>query len=379
MISTGIDVFLANPTVSGSVGLLTNTGSLTPDGHTILRALRESTDDSGIDVSAIFAPEHGYFGVGAAGESITDSYLGDTPIYSLYGENFSPPIEVLRDLSAVLIDLQDAGTRWYTFLTTIRNMLTACAEAQTPVVLLDRPNPQGGIVVEGMLAEPEFLSIVAPAEMPIRYGLTIGEATSWLNGSIGAALTVIRMDGWKRDMLFSDTGLRWSSPSPNMPSAKATLLYTGTCLIEGLNVSEGRGTALPFEQIGAPYVDAEEFCDEMRHLQLPGLVFTPTWFRPTTSKFTGQVCAGVRIHAEDERHIHGFALGLHLVDTLRRMYADDATWLDYEGRLIFDTLTSTPRIREALEYGQTVEEILALAEAESSAFQSETAAHWLYE
>ncbi len=375
VVRLGLDVFLDSPTVSGSLGLLTNVASLTHDGRTAWRALR----DEGAKVVAIFSPEHGYYAIGAAGETMPDDDHGGVPVYSLYGKNDRPAPEVLRTLSALLVDLQDTGARWYTFLATLKNVLAACAETGTSVIVLDRPNPQGGVVVEGPLAEQEHFSLVAPAAMPVRYGLTFGEAARWLNAEISAPLSVVEMVGWSRDMLFADTGLMWSAPSPNMPTASATLLYTGTCLVEGISISEGRGTPLPFEQIGAPFVQAEPLAGALNELQLPGVRFTPVWFRPTLSKFAGQSCQGVRLHITDARQVRGFAVGVCLVDLLRKKYPAEASWVETGGHNTFERLTGTRRLREALEQGQPVSELIEQCDAEASAFQAASAEFWLYE
>ncbi len=374
MIRSGLDVFLDAPKVSGAVGLLTNVASLTRDGQTALRALQAK----GVKVAALFSPEHGYYGLGAAGESMPDDQAGSVPIHSLYGTAHTPTPEMLRPLSAVLIDLQDTGTRWYTFLATLRYMLIGCAAQGVPVIVLDRPNPQGGAIVEGMLATLELFSMVAPAALPVRYGLTIGEAARLFNETILADLTVIEMVGWRRDYFFDDTGLSWRAPSPNMPHAHTALLYTGTCLIEGLTVSEGRGTPLPFEQFGAPFMQAEALTDTLNALELPGVSFSPAWFRPASSKYAGQRCEGARIHITDARRVRGFSIGLHIVETLRQLYGTQIAWAAWGSQNGFDLLAATPYIREGLEADQPVAEIIARCEEEAAAFQADSARVWLY-
>ncbi len=220
IVKPGIDVFLESPDVHGKVGLLTNVASLTRNGRATFAALCAA----GLDVAVIFSPEHGYFGLGSAGEKISNARLGGVPIASLYGNSYTPPADLLAPLAAVLVDLQDTGNRWYTYLGTLLHLLRACAEADLPVIVLDRPNPQGGEVVEGPLAEPAYFSLIAPAAFPARYGLTIGEAACWLNHAIGADLHVVPVEGWRRQMLYADTGLIWSSPSPNRPRAETALV-----------------------------------------------------------------------------------------------------------------------------------------------------------
>lgn len=376
MVRTGLDIFAQNPSVSGRVGLLANVASKDRFGQTALAALREV----GVDVAAVFSPEHGYYGLGAAGEAIPDSQLGESiPVHSLYGENYTPESSLLRNLDAMIIDLQDTGNRWYTFSYTMRGMLKACAGVGCPVIVLDRPNPQGGIMVEGNLADPEYFSIVAPAALPARYGLTFGELARFFNHSLSADMFVIAMDGWRRDMLWQDTGLQWSAPSPGMPHALTSLLYSGTCLIEGTNLSEGRGTALPFEQIGAPYIKAEELCNAMNELELQGLAFSPAWFIPQSSKHSGERCEGVRIHMTDPHAVRGFALGIHLLSMVRELYADAFEWRHFNEKNIFETLTATHFIRAMLDSSQPPEDILALCDEQAEDFQSQSAGFWLYD
>jgi uncharacterized protein YbbC (DUF1343 family) len=378
-VKPGLDVLLESPGIQGSVGLLTTVASLTLDGKTAQRGLTEA----GVQVAALFAPEHGYYGIGAAGESIADERLGEIPIHSLYKGDDSDErnTPLLRDLSLILVDLQDVGMRWYTFLATLRQMLLACAAAKVPVWVLDRPNPLGGIEVEGPIAEPEFFSLVATAALPIRYGLTFGEVARWLNRDIGADLDVIPMAGWRREMHFSDTGLRWSSPSPMIPHAMTALIYGATCLMEGLTVSEGRGTPLPFEQIGAPYIIGEMLADELNALNLPGVIFSPTWFRPYTGKFEGERCKGVRISVTDAPAFRSFTVGLHLVATLRRTYPQHVTWViapDGKG-FWFDKLVGNSHLREEIDENVNIGDILVSYSQDLQRFQSSSGEFWLYE
>jgi uncharacterized protein YbbC (DUF1343 family) len=375
MVETGLDVFLELPDVYGAVGLLATAASQTCDGVTTLRALREC----GVNVTAVFAPEHGYFGVGAAGDHIADEQLEQLPIYSLYGERRSPSADILRSLSTVIIDMQDVGLRWYTFLATIIDMLRACQAADVPVLLLDRPNPLSGVVVEGIRTAKEFLSIVAPAIIPVRYGMTLGELMLMLNEEIGAQLDIIPMRGWRRDMFYADTELLWSATSPGMPDPITALVYSGTCLLEGLNISEGRGTALPFTQIGAPFVESEALAEVMNGLGLPGVAFRPCWFMPNTGKYVGERCGGVRLFVTEPSNYLGFATGLHLIAALRALYPKQVIFLEQDGQYWFDRLTGSSYLRRAFEQGMPVAEMLEVCAEESRAFQAASTSFWLYE
>lgn len=378
MIRTGLDVFCATPSVSGRVGLLTNVASQTRTGQTALTALREA----GVEVTALFAPEHGYFGLGSAGETIADSTLSELelPIYSLYNANHAPPSDVIRGLNAVMIDLQDTGTRWYTFAATMRALMKTCGGVGVPVIVLDRPNPLGGITVEGNVADPAYFSLVAPAALPARYGLTMGELARFFNQSLSVDLFVTTMDGWRRDMFYADTELSWVSPSPNMPRPETAVLYSGTCLIEGTNLSEGRGTALPFEQIGAPYIRAEELSDAMNRIELAGVRFTPCWFRPSVSKYAGERCEGVRIHITDAYLVRGYDLGLFLISTIKQLYPESFGWASFDGEHnAFETLTATGFIRAMIDSDQPVPDILELCDSQADDFQAQSAGFWIYD
>lgn len=375
LVRPGLDVYCDQVPVREKVGVLTNVASLTSNGRTVVRALQQA----GVEVTTLFSLEHGYFGVYAAGEHVDDGALRGIPVYSLYKHGRSASAsDGLRGLNAMLIDLQDVGVRWYTYPATLHTMLRECAATGVPVYVLDRPNPLGGLRVEGNLADPALFSIVATAAIPVRYGLTLGELVTWLNRDLNAALHVVKMDGWRRGMTFVDTGLLWVAPSPGLPHPATVLPYTGSCLIEGLNVSEGRGTALPFEQIGAPFIQAEALADALNALNLPGAAFRPCWFRPQSSKHMGEACQGVRIHITDSAQFRGFAMGLHLVETLLQLYRDHLTWVTYEGRYFFDSLCATSTIREALVAGQPAAEIDASFEEAAQHFASQSRTGWLY-
>ena len=362
------------------LGLLSNVASLSADGRPVLSALQRA----GLHISVIFSPEHGYFGLGRAGEAMPDSQFERAagppiPIISLHGTVYAPAADQLRPLAAVLVDLQDTGNRWYTYLGTLRHLLHTSAETGTPVIVLDRPNPQGGDVIEGPRAEPAYFSLIAPDTFPARYGLTLGEAARLLNRTIQAPLTVIALDGWRRSMRYADTGLIWASPSPNMPNPEACLLYSATCLIEATNLSEGRGTALPFIQIGAPFISAEMLTDTLNGLALPGVAFSPAWFRPTILKFADQDCQGVRLHVTDPQTVRGFALGVQLLATLRQLYPTALHWITTERQVFWlDRLAATDRLRKALEAGQPPAAICADFAPDVASFRAEAEPLYLY-
>ena len=263
---------------------------------------------------------------------------------------------MLRGLDCLVVDLQDVGTRVYTFVWTIQQCLIACAEAGVSVVILDRPNPIGGQIVEGPMLEPSLQSFVGGWPIPLRHGLTLGELALLINHEqqIGATVEVVRMVGWRRDMLWADTERAWVWPSPNMPCAETTLLYPGMVLLEGTNLSEGRGTTLPFEVAGAPFVNPHQLLDELQRFDHPGLTLRPIRFVPTFDKWRGERCGGVAFHVIDPLAVRSVATTVALLAAIRTLYPRDFAWLPppYEYETVkppIDILFGSPRLRQRLE------------------------------
>lgn len=343
------------------------------------RALRSSVErlhqHPAIELVALFGPEHGLRGEAQAGAPV-DSYqdaLTGLPVHSLYGATQRPSPEALRGLDAIIIDLQDGGVRFYTFLATALYVMAAAAQAGCQVILLDRPAPISGARVEGPMLDAEFASFVGPYPMPIRYGMTIGELARLANEEYGinCDLTVVPMTGWRRDMWFDDTGLPFVPSSPNLPTLDAMTLYPGACLIEGTNVSEGRGTTRPFEYIGAPWIEAERLSEAMNERELAGLRFRPVYFAPTFSKYQGELCAGVHIYVTDREKYQPVAMILHLLHALIAHYPDHfawrAPWTD-GAKAPIDLLCGGPALREDLDARRPIDEMIASWQAESAAF-----------
>jgi uncharacterized protein YbbC (DUF1343 family) len=288
-------------------------------------------------------------------------------VYSLYGETFddlSPRLAWLAGLDAVVIDLQDVGSRYYTFVWSAALMLEACARAGVECIVLDRPNPLGGERVEGNLPDPAFASFVGLLPLPARHGLTIGELARYANveHAIGCDLTVVPMRGWRRAMLWEDTGLPWVPPSPNMPTPDTARVYPGGCLIEGTNLSEGRGTTRPFEWIGAPYLDAHRYARALEVLTLPGARFRPARFVPTFHKWAGKTCEGVQLHVTDRARFKPFLTSLALIAAARRAAPRAFAWkrppYEFERRrLPIDILCGTDHIRLAIEAGKRLTDV----------------------
>jgi uncharacterized protein YbbC (DUF1343 family) len=360
------------------VGLLGHAASLTADGRHAIDALR----DAGVRVVRLFGPEHGLRGQAAAGEKVASGVDAPSglPVVSLYGERNKPTAEDLRDLDALVVDLQDAGVRFYTYASTMLLCLEAAADAGLEVVVLDRPNPIGGERVEGPVRDPAMpFSMVSAAPGPLVHGLTLGEMARLANARRPrpGRLTMVAMTGWSRGMTWGDTGRPWVNPSPNLRSAEAALAYPGTCLVEATNASEGRGTDAPFLLIGAPWAKAEAI---VREAQTPGFALELAEFTPKASaaapkpKLLDLACRGVRVRVTDPGAAQPFALGLRLLAALRRhaefAWVREGAWLD--------TLSGTRSLRGAFERGDSVEAILAATAAGVADWRRERRPHLLY-
>jgi uncharacterized protein YbbC (DUF1343 family) len=341
-------------------------------------------------LQALFSPQHGLWGEEQANmiESAHSRYepLG-LPVQSLYSETRRPTPEMLHGLDCLVIDLQDVGTRVYTFIWTVQQCLIACAAAGVSVVILDRPNPIGGQIVEGPMLDPEFRSFVGGWRIPLRHGLTLGELALLLNHEqqIGARVDVVRMDGWWREMLWSTTSRPWIWPSPNMPRVETTLLYPGQVLLEGTNISEGRGTTLPFEVAGAPFVNPHQLLDELQRFDHPGLTLRPIRFVPTFDKWRGERCGGIALHVIDPQAVRSVATTVALLDAIRRLCPRDFAWLPppYEYELDkppIDILFGSPRLRQRLAAADRLlpAELAELTAFDQADWQRRTASIRLY-
>lgn len=363
------------------VGLITNHTGIDSNGTHIADLLNVAP---GVTVAAFFAPEHGLRGDRPAGERIASYVDPDTgvPVHSLYGNTLKPTPEMLQGIDVLLFDIQDVGTRFYTYIYTMAYAMEAAAEQGIPFIVLDRPNPIGGEIVEGPVLDPRFSSFVGLYPIALRHGMTVGELALFFNTeqNIGADLTVIPMQGWERSMWFEDTGLPWVAPSPNMRYPSTAFVYPGLGLLEGTNVSEGRGTARPFEFIGAPWIDALELYAELEKLNLPGVRFHPLFFTPTTSKYEGQPSQGVAVEVVDRERFRAVTTGLSVISTIMALYPDDFAWRapDRSGRYFFDLLAGTDKIRMLLEWAAPVPNIASVWEDDLTHFQTLRAKYLLY-
>ncbi|MCY3915796.1 MAG: DUF1343 domain-containing protein [Chloroflexi bacterium] len=337
-----------------------------------------------LNLVALFGPEHGIRGDAQAGSLVASAIdpRASLPVYSLYGESKSPTAEMLADLDVILIDLQDAGARFYTFLATTLYVMRAAKAAGVAVILLDRPAPIGGMRVEGPLLDRAYASFVGPYPLPIRYGMTIGEVALFVNErEIGCELTVIPMRGWSRAMWFDETGLPFIPSSPNLPTLEAVTLYPGTCLVEGTNLSEGRGTTRPFEYIGAPWIDAESLADELNERLLAGLRFRPVYFVPTFSKYQGELCAGAHVYVTDRDALQPVNSMLHILQTLKRRYPDEFAWRQpwSDGaRPPIDLLWGSDSLRNCIDSDQPVDSLIESWEPDTRDFERNCAEVLLY-
>lgn len=360
------------------LGLITSPTGLTRDFVSTVDLLHEQ-----FHLAALFSPEHGVRGDQEAGglvENYRDARTG-VPVYSLYRQDSKRLIpEMLEQVDMVVYDIQDAGARFYTFIYTMLYALEDCAKAGKAFMVLDRPNPLGGAVVEGNRLKAPFRSFVGNYPgLAIRYGLTAGEMALMANDQLklNAELHVAQMKGWSRSMLFPDTEQLWVPPSMGLPRFGTALLYPGTCLIEGTNLSEGRGTPLPFELIGAPYLDADRLASEMNRLSLPGVRFRPAHFKPAASKHQGELCHGVQLHITDLRTLRPVETGIRLIDTLRRNWEEFAFLPPVRegGRPFMDLLWGDSVLREG---AFRVEELLEQLQEESGSFAGEKNIYHLY-
>jgi len=360
----------------------------------------------GDGLRALFGPQHGFAGekqdnMIESGHGV-DPELG-IPVHSLYSETRSPTPEMLEDIDVLLVDLQDVGTRVYTFEWTTALALEACAAAGKEVVVLDRPNPLGGEALEGNLIREGYTSFVGLYPVPMRHGLTLGELAALVNlrmagGDGGAversdgvavrcpgrcALRVVPMEGWRRRMLFPDTGLPWVLPSPNMPTFETAIVYPGQVLLEGTNVSEGRGTTRPFEIFGAPWIDLARVRARFARRRLPGVVLRDHAFEPTFHKWAGRVCRGFQLHVTDRAAFRPYATTLALLQDIIAEHRDQFAWKQppYEyvtDRLPIDVLIGDPAVREGVESGVDLRRLERSWRREIDAFRKESLAVRLY-
>jgi len=384
-VRTGLEQLLARPAIlrKRRLGLIANPTSVTRD----LRHASVLLKASGLNLVALFGPEHGIWANLQdliEVEDTKDPFTG-LPVRSLYGKNRRPTGDMLKGIDALVFDLQDVGSRYYTFIYTMLYTLEACADYGKTLVVLDRPNPLGGLVVEGNVLDPEYRSFVGSHPLPVRYGMTVGELALLFRDDLGLKvdLKVVPMKGWRRNMDFEATGLPWVLPSPNMPSVDTAFVYPGGCLVEGTNLSEGRGTTRPFELVGAPWLNPWTLAVAMSRERIPGVAFRPAFFTPTFQKHSGQLCGGVQVHVTDRRRFPAYLTYLLLISHARRQNPRRFAWRDppYEYEFVkrpIDILCGTGAVRVAIDNDLSPRRLLPGWKPGLRRFQQRRVKHLLY-
>lgn len=387
--AAGADVLLSKrmDLIKGKrLGIVTNHSALLSNGAHLVDTLYHRQD---VKISALFGPEHGIRGDAPDGTTISHGKDAKTglEVYSLYGKVYKPTKEMLKDVDVLIYDIQDVGARFYTFISTLFYTVQAGAENNIPVIVLDRPNPITGIKVDGPVRKEDLSSFVGIAPIPIMHGLTIGELAALFNesGMLGknlkAKLTVVKMENWKRDLFYDETGLKWVRPSPNIPDLETAIVYPGMCLIEGTNVSEGRGTHAPFLTFGAPYINSKQLADELKKLDIKGAEFENAAYKPveipnmaSQPKFQGEEVHGLKIRVTDRKAFEPVKFGIKLIYAIHKLYPDNFKFSDAR----FDRLSGDKSIRENILAGKTADEIISGWQNELNKFKSLRKKHLLY-
>ncbi|MCH8314247.1 MAG: DUF1343 domain-containing protein [Nitrospinae bacterium] len=369
-IVTGLDILLADPEryLHGqSIGLAVNQTSVAGDHR---HSIAHFKTHRWFKLKKIFAPEHGLYGIDQDMVKVNDNHdpCSGLNVLSLYGdvaESLSPNPEQLADIDNLVFDIQDVGSRYYTFIYTLANCMEVCREAGVRMIVCDRPNPINGIAMEGNLVGENWRSFVGQYPIANRHGMTVGELAKMFNTTFGIAcdLTVVPMRGWKRSMWHDQTGIPWIPTSPNMPTLETATVYPGMCLIEGTKLSEGRGTTLPFELVGAPFIDAHALAGQLKKEKLPGVIFRPQYFKPMFHKWQRESCGGVQLHVTDRNQFKPLLTGIAVIRVIQQLYPQQFAWRTepYEfvkDRLAIDILYGNSDLRENfLKNGATLETI----------------------
>ncbi len=355
-IMIGLEVLLENPKLlqGKRVGVITNPTGINRNGQSIIDLFYDHKE---INLTAIFAPEHGFRGDKDAGEGVADYVDSQTglPVFSLYGKTLKPTREMLNQIDVLIFDIQDIGARFYTYIYTMANAMEACASFGKEFMVLDRPNPLGGHKVAGPILEMSFASFVGKYPLPITHGMTVGELAKLFNQEffINCHLTVVPMKNWQRGQWFDKTNLKWVNPSPNIRSLQAASVYPGLCFLEGTNISEGRGTATPFEVFGAPFIN-EKLSEKLNSLNLSGCKFETVSFTPSTSKWEGKKCQGARIIVTDRELFRPIETGIYIIQTLYELYPTHFVWNEAH----FDRLLGSDKTRKVITEHGSLEKLL---------------------
>jgi uncharacterized protein YbbC (DUF1343 family) len=373
-VRTGLDVLVAQgfaPLAGYTVGLVTNHTGVDGQGRRTIDLLAAAPR---VKLAAIFSPEHGLLGDANADVAHGRDPATGLAVWSLYGTTRRPTAAMLRGLDLLVFDIQDVGVRYYTYLTTLVYVMEEAARARIPVVVLDRPNPITGRVVEGPLMDPDLVSFTSPHAIPVRTGMTIGEfgRMAAAERAIPVSLTVIPLEGWERGRWYDETGLPWVNPSPNIRSVVQALLYSGLGLLEATNVSVGRGTERPFEVIGAPWLDPHRVSQDLNDLRLPGVVFEPVVLTPTADRYVGVPCGGIRVVVTDRERLRPVTVGLAIGRTLRSRHRDQ-----FRPEAIQNLLVNRATMWAFLR-NESLDRLVAWTEMERSSFLNRRASYLIY-
>ncbi|KAA3619623.1 MAG: DUF1343 domain-containing protein [Calditrichaeota bacterium] len=385
---TGLDVLKANEFKSLHglrIGVITNQTAVDFHGTHIIELFKANEN---VQLTAIFGPEHGVFGKAEAGKKIastTDSTK--IPVYSLYGITRSPTADMFKNIDALVFDIQDVGTRFYTYISTMCKTMEAAAEFGVKYIVLDRPNPIGGLIVEGPVLDPELKSFVGIQPIALRHAMTVGELATmfneegWLQAGKKVDLTIIKMQDWQRHMHFEDTGLSWIPPSPNMPTTQTALLYCGMGLIEGTNFSEGRGTRAPFQKVGAPWLDANILIARLKEQNIQGIRLKPVRFTPidipgmaTNNKYSGEICQGIEVSILDAANFKSVEFGFKLLTSLQELYPQH---FELKPRRL-NKLSGQNWVANAIKDGRTSEQMIASSQGDLHKFEKIRKKYLLY-
>ena len=376
MVATGLDILLRNTEGirNRNIGLIVNQTSVTSELKYSWNILKEN----GLHIKRIFSPEHGLFATEQDQISVTYQPELDCEVVSLYGESAEsllPDKALLDNLDLILFDIQDVGSRYYTYINTLALFMEAVSGRDIEIVVLDRPNPLGGSIIEGPMLDPAFSSFVGIFPILVRHGMTAGELAHLYRDfkKIDINLSVIAMEGWSRSMLFPETGLPWIPASPNMPPFSTAEVYPGMCLFEGLNVSEGRGTTTPFQLSGAPFIKPGELAEHCGGYGLQGVLFRPVWFKPTFHKFCGEVIGGIWLQVTDHSLFRSFATGVAMTAALKELYPEHLQFLksvyEFNDTIpAFDLLAGNSHIRNLILNGCDTGSIVASWQSEEAEF-----------
>src|SRR2546423_2770893 len=388
-VRTGLEVLLDSRLdllAGGRVGLIVHPASINSRFN---HAADLFFDNPRIQLTALFGPQHGIRGETQDNmiewQSFRDSRTG-LPAFSLYGETRKPTAEMLAGVDVLVFDVQDVGTRVYTFIYTMALAMQAAREAGLRFIVLDRPNPINGLQIEGNLLEAKYASFVGMYPIPMRHGMTVAELALMFNREfgIGCDLEVVTMQGWRRAMWFDETRLPWVLPSPNIPTLDTATVYPGMVIVEGTMVSEGRGTTRPFEIIGAPYVEPRRLVEGLDDEELPGCILRPLHFEPTFHKFQGERCGGLQIHVTDREACNPVLTGMAIIAAIHNLYPEQFAWKQppYEyvyDRLPFDVINGSAAPREMIEAGRSLRDIESSWQAGLEAFAARRRPFLLYE